>query len=110
MVGEVAYRLNLLAWLGHVHNVFHVSMLRKYTLNTSHIIEYEAISLQENVTCEEQPIRILARELKVIRDRGILVVKVLWQNQREDEAIGESESELYEKYPHLLNFQLEVVL
>ncbi|XP_062112747.1 uncharacterized protein LOC133823910 [Humulus lupulus] len=89
-VGEVAYRLNLPTWLGHVHNVFHVSMLRKYTLDPSHIIEYEAIPLQENVTYEEQPIIILARELKVLRNREIPVVKVLWQN-KEDEATWELE-------------------
>ncbi|XP_062103581.1 uncharacterized protein LOC133814666 [Humulus lupulus] len=84
---EVAYRLNLPARLVHVHNVFHVSMLRKYTTNPSYIIEYEAIPIQEDVTYEEQPIRILARELKVLRNREIPVVKVLWRNQREDEAI-----------------------
>ncbi|XP_062085370.1 uncharacterized protein LOC133791458 [Humulus lupulus] len=109
-VGEVAYRLNLPARLGHVHNVFHVSMLRKYTPDPSHIIGYEAIPLQENVTYEEQPIRILARELKVLRNREIPVVKVLWWNHREDGATWELELELYEKYPHLFNFQLKVVL
>ncbi|XP_062100939.1 uncharacterized protein LOC133806873 [Humulus lupulus] len=108
--GEVAYRLNLLVRLGHVHNVFHVSMLRKYTPNPSHIIEYEAIPLQEDVTCEEQPNRILARELKVLRNREILVVKVLWRNHREDGATWELELELYEKYPHMFNFQIGVVL
>ncbi|XP_062114251.1 uncharacterized protein LOC133825305 [Humulus lupulus] len=108
--GEVAYRLNLPAQLGHVHNVFHVSMLRKYTPDPSHIIEYEAIPLQEDVTCEEQPIRILARELKVLRNREIPVVKVLWRSHREDGATWELEFELYEKYHHLFTFQLGVVL
>ncbi|XP_062118874.1 uncharacterized protein LOC133832564 [Humulus lupulus] len=109
-VREVAFRLNLPARLGHVHNMFHVSMLRKYTPDPSDIIEYEAIPLQEDVTYEEQPIRILARELKMPRNREILVVKVLWQNHREDEATRELESNMHEKYPHLFNFQLEVVL
>ncbi|XP_062118839.1 uncharacterized protein LOC133832520 [Humulus lupulus] len=109
-VGEVSYRLNLPAQLRHVHNAFHVSMLRKYTPDPSHIIEYEAIPLQEKVTYEEQPIRILVRELKVIRNREIPVVKVLWRNHREDEATWELELETYEKYPHLFNFQLDVVV
>ncbi|XP_060962121.1 uncharacterized protein LOC133032258 [Cannabis sativa] len=109
-IGEVAYRLNLPGQLGHVHNVFHVSMLRKYTLDPSHVIEYEAIPLQEDVTYEEEPVKILVRELKVLRNREIPVVKVLWKNHREDEATWEIESEMYVKYPHLFNFQLEVVL
>ncbi|XP_062100853.1 uncharacterized protein LOC133806780 [Humulus lupulus] len=103
-VGEVAYRLNLTAQLGHVHNVFHVSILRKYTPDPSHIIEYEAIPLQEDVTYEEQPIRIMARELKVLRNRELPVLKVLWWNHREDEATWELELEMFEKYPHLFNF------
>ena len=63
-IGEVAYRLHLPAQLGHVHNVFHVSMLRKYTPDTSHVIEYGAIPLQEDVTYKEQPVKILAKGLK----------------------------------------------
>ncbi|XP_062104410.1 uncharacterized protein LOC133815607 [Humulus lupulus] len=109
-VGEVPYRLNIPTQLRHFHNVFHVSMLRKYTPDLSHIIEYEAIPLQENVTYEEQPIIILVIELKVLRNIEIPVVKVLWRNHREDEDTWELESQMYEKYPHLFNFQLEVVL
>ena len=70
-IGEAAYRLNLPAQLGHVHNVFYVSMLRKYTPDTSHVIEYEAIPLQEDVTYEEQLVKILVRELKVLRSTEI---------------------------------------
>ncbi|XP_062086377.1 uncharacterized protein LOC133792485 [Humulus lupulus] len=103
-------RCGVKAQLGHGHNVFHVSMMSKYTPDPSDIIEYEAIPLQEDVTCEEQPIRILVRELKVLRNREIPIVKVLWQNHREDEATWESKSKMYEKYPHLFNFQLELVL
>ncbi|XP_060965535.1 uncharacterized protein LOC133034462 [Cannabis sativa] len=85
-IGEIVYRLNLPRQLGHVHNVFHVSMLRKYTPDPSYVIEYEAIPLQGDVTYEEQPVKILARELKVLRNREIPVVKVLWKNHGEDEA------------------------
>ncbi|XP_060974611.1 uncharacterized protein LOC133039707 [Cannabis sativa] len=93
-IGEVAYRLNLPRQLGHVHNVFHVSMLRKYTPDPSHVIEYEALPLQEDVTYEEQPVKILAREPKVLRNREIPIVKVLWRNHREDKTTWELESEM----------------
>ncbi|KAL5795203.1 hypothetical protein ACOSQ2_000023 [Xanthoceras sorbifolium] len=67
-VGQVTYRLNLLAQLGHVHDVFHVSMLRKYTADPSHIVPHSEIPLREDVTYKEQPVRILAREIKVLRN------------------------------------------
>ena len=50
---EVAYSLNLLPQLGHVHNVFHVSMLKKYTLDPSHVQPYIDIPLQVEITYEE---------------------------------------------------------
>ncbi|KAM6583736.1 hypothetical protein CsatB_010738 [Cannabis sativa] len=77
-VGEITYRLNLPVQLGHVHNVFKVSMLRKYAPDLSHVIEYENIPIQEDVSYEEKSIRILATELKVLRNREMLVVKIVW--------------------------------
>ena len=106
----MAYRLNLPTQLGHVHIVFHVSMLKKYMPDSSHVIQYVSVPIQEDVSYEEQPVRLLARELKVLRNREIPLVKVLWEHHKEDEATWELETEMYEKYPHLFNFQLEVVL
>ena len=85
-------------------------MLRKYIPDLSHVIQYMEVPIQENTTYEEQPVRILGRELKVLRYREIPLVKVLWEHHKEEEATWELETEMYEKYPHLFNFQLEVVL
>ncbi|PON77484.1 hypothetical protein PanWU01x14_026450 [Parasponia andersonii] len=52
-IGLVVYRLNLLAQLGHVHNVFHVSMLKKYILDPSHVVQYVHVPIQEDVSYEE---------------------------------------------------------
>ena len=68
------------------------------------------VPIQKNMTCEDQPVRILRRELKVLRNREITLVKVLWEHHKEEEVTWELETEMYEKYPHLFNFQLEVVL
>ena len=100
-IGDVAYRLNLPAHLGHVHNVFHVSMLKKYTPDPSHVLPYVEVPLQADVTYEEQPEKILARELRVLRGTVTPMVKVLWQNHTEEEATWELESETLEKYPYL---------
>ena len=61
-VGKVAYELALPPNLQHVHNVFHVSMLRKYNPDTSHIIEYEEVEIQPDLSYVEQPIEIIDRE------------------------------------------------
>ena len=76
-VGEVAYRLALPPALSSVHNVFHVSMLRKYTPSPSHILRQEPIQLKEDLTYEERPVQILDRSEKELRNKKISLVKVL---------------------------------
>jgi hypothetical protein len=61
-VGEVAYRLALPPMLAGVHNVFHVSMLRKYVPDRNHVVAYEPLQLREDLTYEEQPIRIVDKK------------------------------------------------
>ena len=63
-VGPVAYRLNLPPELEKIHNVFHVSMLRRYRSDPSHVVSLEAIELRPDLTYEEEPVYILAQEVK----------------------------------------------
>ncbi|XP_028122007.1 uncharacterized protein LOC114319196 [Camellia sinensis] len=63
--------------LAGVHNVFHVSMLRKYEPHPSHIINWEEINLDEDVTFEEKPVKILDRREKKLRGKTILLIRVL---------------------------------
>ena len=100
-VGAVAYRLSLPPELSKIHNVFHVSMLRKYISDPSHILEQQPIQLREDLTYEEEPIRIIDRKEQVLRRRTIPFVKVLWQNQRIEEATWELEQEVRTRYPYL---------
>ncbi|XP_038902325.1 uncharacterized protein LOC120088961 [Benincasa hispida] len=100
-VGPVAYRLALPPFLSAVHNVFHVSMLRKYVANSSHVVDYEPLHLNENLSYEEEPIRILAREVKVLRNKEIALVKVLWQNHQFEEAMWERQDDMRMHYPEL---------
>ena len=62
-VGLVAYRLALPPELEKIHNVFHVSMLRRYRLDPSHVVSLEVIELCPDLTYEEEPVEILAREV-----------------------------------------------
>ena len=100
-IGDMAYHLNLSQQLSHVHDVFHVSMLKKYTPDPSHILPYMEIPLQSDVTHEEQPVEILAREVRMFHNKKTPMVKVLWERHSEKEVTWELESEIYEKYPHL---------
>ena len=63
-MGKVAYRLALPPFLSGVHNVFHVSMLRKYIPDPSHVVDYEPLKLRDDLTYEEQPVKIWTRRNK----------------------------------------------
>ncbi|GKU89641.1 hypothetical protein SLEP1_g3755 [Rubroshorea leprosula] len=104
-VGEVAYRLALPPNLSEVHNVFHVSMLRKYVPDLSHVIEHVPIQLREDLSYEEQPIRIVDRKEQVLRRRVIPYVKIQWSNHTEQKATWELEEDARKKYPQLFDEQ-----
>ncbi|KAL5559127.1 hypothetical protein UlMin_035338 [Ulmus minor] len=100
-IGKVAYKLALPSELASVHNVFHVSMLRKYVSDPSHVLVSEPIEVREDLTYQEQPVQILDRKDKALRNKVIPLVKVLWRNHKVEEATWEREEEMRAKYPHL---------
>ena len=100
-VGKVAYEIALPPHMQHIHNVFHVSMLKKYILDSNQVIEYEPVEIQPDLSYVEQPIEILDRNEKVLMNRTMPIVKVLWRNPRVEESTWELESEMLDKYPHL---------
>ncbi|KAL5556291.1 hypothetical protein UlMin_038527 [Ulmus minor] len=100
-IGKVAYRLALPQELSSVHNVFHVSMLKKYIPDPSHVLEHKPIEVHEDLTYEEQPMQILDKKEKTLRNKVIPLVKVLWRNHKVEEATWEREDDMRKKYPHL---------
>ncbi|KAK6162217.1 hypothetical protein DH2020_002058 [Rehmannia glutinosa] len=101
-IGDVAYRLDLPASMSQIHNVFHVSMLRKYVSNPFHILKHEPIELKENLSYTERPIRIIDQQILQLRKREISMVKVEWQNHNQDEdATWEMEEDMRNQYPEL---------
>ena len=114
-VGPVAYRLDLPDEFSRVHNVFHISMLRKYIPDPSHVLEAPEIELRDDLSYEEQPVQILGMEEKELRNKTISVVKVLWRNHLVEEATREQEDQMRSQYPHLFqntgtNFVDEIFL
>ncbi|XP_020099495.1 uncharacterized protein LOC109717940 [Ananas comosus] len=71
----------------------------------AHVLNAMPLELRDNLSFEEQPMRMLARELKKLQNRDILYVKVLWSNHDKREATWELKSALQERYPYL--FQIE---
>ncbi|CAN6718668.1 unnamed protein product [Malus baccata var. baccata] len=76
-IGEVAYRLELPSELSKVHNVFHVSMLRHYVSDPSHVIPPQPLKINPDLTYDEEPVTILDWKDKVLRNKTVSLVKVL---------------------------------
>ena len=76
-------------------------MLRKYLKDPEHKIDAELVIIQQDLTMECHPVRILDFGDRVIRNRTIRYVKVLWTNQSEREATWELEAQMREKYLEL---------
>ena len=72
--------------LSGVHAVFHVSMLRKYTLDLTHVVDWGEHFIDANGTFEDGPVRIMDIQDQVLRRKTVRLVKVLWQHQGVEEA------------------------
>ncbi|KAL4037671.1 hypothetical protein IC575_001271 [Cucumis melo] len=100
-IGPLAYHLALPPSFSAVHDVFHVSMLRKYVADPTHVVDFEPLQINKNLSYEEQPVEILAREVKMLCNRGIVLVKVLWRNHEVEEATWETEKDMRAQYVEL---------
>ena len=97
----MAYRLALPPQLANVHPVFHVSMLRKYEPDPSHVIDHSDLTLEDDATYEVRPFRIVDRSEKVLRGKNIPLVRILWSHRGTQEETWERETEMKNKYPDL---------
>ena len=109
-IGEVAYRLELPSDLDRIHDVFHVSMLRKYIPDPSHVLTEQPVEIQENLTYEEELVHILDRREQVLRNKTISLVKVLWRSHTVEEATWEHEDQMKRHYPHLFDAGTNVLI
>ena len=75
--------------------------MKKYNPDASHVLQPELIELDESLTYEERPVKILDSKVRQTRKKGIKIVKVLWSNQEAEEATWEAEDEMRKKYPEL---------
>ena len=111
-MGEVAYKLELPEGLSGVHDVFHVSQLKKCHAEMAEIplrdtVPLEAIQLESDLTYEEEPVKSLEYASRVTCSKVIKVCKVQWSHHTEDEATGEREEDLRKDHSHLFSSQPE---
>ncbi|GJS22440.1 retrotransposon protein, putative, ty3-gypsy subclass [Tanacetum coccineum] len=86
--------------LSHVHDVFHVSLLRGYHYHPLHVASYPFDQIQPDMSLSEEPESILDRQERVMRNKVIPFVKILWKNHPEREATWETEESMRASYPH----------
>ena len=100
-IGTVAYRLALPPNMIGVHEVFHVSMLRKYTPDLAHVVDWGQIEVDTDGTFEEGPVCILDSRDQVLRRKTARLVRVLWRHNGVEESTWERENTMRATYPLL---------
>ncbi|GJS84563.1 putative reverse transcriptase domain-containing protein [Tanacetum coccineum] len=103
-VGPVAYKLDLSRELQGIHNTFHVSNLKKCLLDEDLIIPLDEVRINEKLHFIKEPIEIMDREVKQLKQSRIPIVKVRWNSSRGPEYTWEREDQMWKKYPHLFDF------
>ncbi|GJV74861.1 putative reverse transcriptase domain-containing protein [Tanacetum coccineum] len=103
-VGPVAYKLELPRELQGIHNTFHVSNLKKCLSDEELIIPLDEVRIDEKLHFIEEPIEIMDREVKQLKQSRIPIVKVRWNSSRGPEYTWEREDQMWKKYPHLFDF------
>jgi hypothetical protein len=71
--------------------VFHVSQLKKYNPDSEHVLNEEPLQLQSNLSYVEKPVKVIERSVKELRNKKILMVKILWEHHGSQDATWETE-------------------
>ncbi|XP_016173556.1 uncharacterized protein LOC107616069 [Arachis ipaensis] len=88
------YQVALPPHLSNLHDVFHISQLRKYTLDVAHVLEPESVELRENLTFQVTPVRVDNTSVKKLREKEVSLVKVAWERAGVEEHTWELKSKM----------------
>jgi hypothetical protein len=106
--GPVAYKIYLPSQLAAIHDIFHISQLKKCIKVPKKIVETRAIEIEPNLSNTEQPIQILDTKERITRRRKIKMYRILWDHHTEEEATWEIESYLQRNFPNFLQANTQV--
>jgi hypothetical protein len=104
--GPVAYRLQLPPQLAAVHNVFHVSQLKKCLQVPTEIVDLHAVAIEPDLSYTEHPIKILDTKERNTRRATVTMYKLQWNHHTEEEATWETKAYLQKHFPSFLNNNL----
>ena len=102
-IGSVAYQLKLPQELSNVHDVFHVSNLKICLSDDTLVVPLDEIQVNTKLNFVEEPVEIMDREVKRLKQSRIPIVKVRWNSLRGPEFTWEREDQMKEKYPQLFD-------
>ncbi|GJV92965.1 putative reverse transcriptase domain-containing protein [Tanacetum coccineum] len=102
-IGPVAYKLELPEELSNVHSTFYISNLKKCLSDESLVILMKELRLDDKLNFVEEPVEIMDREVKQLKQSCIPIVKVRWNSKRGPEFTWEHEDQIRAKYPHLFS-------
>ncbi|GJZ64650.1 putative reverse transcriptase domain-containing protein [Tanacetum coccineum] len=100
-VGHVAYTLELPEELKGIHSTFHVSNLKKCLAKGDIVVPMDEIQHDDKLHMIEEPVEVVDRKVKRLKQSRIPIVKVRWNSQRGPEFTWEREDQIKKKYPHL---------
>nr|GEW83035.1 putative reverse transcriptase domain-containing protein [Tanacetum cinerariifolium] len=94
-IGPVAYKLDLPQELHGIHNTFHVSNLKKYLADEVLVIPLDEVKIDDKLHFIEEPVEIMDREVKKLKQSWIPIVKVRWNSKRRPEYTWEREDQIF---------------
>ncbi|XP_023742185.1 uncharacterized protein LOC111890274 [Lactuca sativa] len=101
-MGKVKYRLDFPVELSQIHNTLHVSHLWKCIPDDSTVIPLDNVQFDECLNNVETPITIIDKKTKILRQKGVNLVKVQWNHRKGSEWTWDLEEDMMDYYPDLL--------
>ena len=100
-VEKVSYRLALSPQMSQVHPLFHVSLLRKYVADPTHVLPVQEVDMRVDLSYPTYPVAVVDRQTRVLRNKEVTLVKIQWHGQGSEECTWEAEQAMKEEYPQL---------
>ena len=105
-IGEVAYKLALPPSMSRIHDVFHLSQLKKFYRESDDkpnplIVPVSEVNLEEDLTFPAKPVKVLDTQERLLRWKRIPMVKILWKGHKGTKESWETEAEMRQRFPSL---------